>query len=117
MHSPCYIRSMTYAVPHSVNNLGSPVPQWRMTEGQPNNYIALLTRLHPQLFNVVITTTVNMSPKHANTPTPATANTGHITKPAPLENSYTSDPSLRRILECTPSPLFLFMSSYSGKAN
>ncbi|KAL4919264.1 hypothetical protein BDW62DRAFT_217105 [Aspergillus aurantiobrunneus] len=30
---------------------------------------------------------------------PATANTGHITKPAPLQNTYTSDPSLRRILE------------------
>lgn len=32
---------MTYAVPHSVDNLGSPVPQWRMTEGQLN-YIVLL---------------------------------------------------------------------------
>ncbi|OJJ55024.1 hypothetical protein ASPSYDRAFT_158720 [Aspergillus sydowii CBS 593.65] len=41
-----------------------------------------------------------MSPKSTdNTPTPATANTGHITKPAPLANSYTSDPSLRRILD------------------
>ncbi|KAI9371428.1 hypothetical protein BJX61DRAFT_548264 [Aspergillus egyptiacus] len=30
---------------------------------------------------------------------PATAITGHITRPAPLENSYTSDPSLRRLLE------------------
>ncbi|KAL4876493.1 hypothetical protein BJY04DRAFT_231527 [Aspergillus karnatakaensis] len=30
---------------------------------------------------------------------PATANTGHITRPAPLENTYTTDPSLRRLLE------------------
>ncbi|KAL5339995.1 hypothetical protein BJX70DRAFT_407718 [Aspergillus crustosus] len=30
---------------------------------------------------------------------PATATTGHVTKPAPLENTYTSDPSFRRILE------------------
>ncbi|KAL2867232.1 putative acyl-CoA dehydrogenase [Aspergillus lucknowensis] len=30
--------------------------------------------------------------------TPATANTGHITSPSPLPNTYTSDPSLRRVL-------------------
>ncbi|KAL3437021.1 hypothetical protein BDV09DRAFT_28385 [Aspergillus tetrazonus] len=30
---------------------------------------------------------------------PATANSGHITRPAPLGNTFTSDPSLRRILE------------------
>ncbi|KAL4975289.1 hypothetical protein BDW66DRAFT_167307 [Aspergillus desertorum] len=34
-----------------------------------------------------------------STPTPATANSGHITRPAPLGNTFTSDPSLRRILE------------------
>ncbi|KAL2824376.1 hypothetical protein BDW59DRAFT_162480 [Aspergillus cavernicola] len=32
-------------------------------------------------------------------PATATATTGHITKPLPLPNTYTSDPSLRRILE------------------
>ncbi|KAL4960739.1 putative acyl-CoA dehydrogenase [Aspergillus stella-maris] len=32
-------------------------------------------------------------------PTPATATTGHFTRPAPLENTYTSDPALKRILE------------------
>ncbi|KAL4927351.1 putative acyl-CoA dehydrogenase [Aspergillus undulatus] len=32
-------------------------------------------------------------------PNPATATTGHFTRPAPLENTYTSDPALRRILE------------------
>ncbi|KAL4742684.1 hypothetical protein BDV11DRAFT_6806 [Aspergillus similis] len=30
---------------------------------------------------------------------PATANSGHITRPAPLSNTFTSDPSLRRLLE------------------
>ncbi|KAL4992688.1 hypothetical protein BDW68DRAFT_193077 [Aspergillus falconensis] len=34
-----------------------------------------------------------------STPTPATANSGHITRPAPLSNTFTSDPSLRRIIE------------------
>ncbi|KAL5001026.1 hypothetical protein BDV10DRAFT_192509 [Aspergillus recurvatus] len=34
-----------------------------------------------------------------STTTPATANSGHITRPAPLSNTYTSDPSLQRILE------------------
>ncbi|KAJ0414588.1 hypothetical protein BJY00DRAFT_305488 [Aspergillus carlsbadensis] len=29
---------------------------------------------------------------------PATATTGHITRPPPLDNTYTSDPSLRRVL-------------------
>ncbi|KAL4945257.1 hypothetical protein BDV06DRAFT_231421 [Aspergillus oleicola] len=32
-------------------------------------------------------------------PSPATATTGHFTRPAPLENTYTSDPVLRRILD------------------
>ncbi|KAL4783302.1 hypothetical protein BJX76DRAFT_368547 [Aspergillus varians] len=40
-------------------------------------------------------------------PTPATANTGHITKPAPLPNTYTSDPSLRRILQWYLQPTHL----------
>ncbi|KAL3473251.1 hypothetical protein BJX99DRAFT_234136 [Aspergillus californicus] len=38
---------------------------------------------------------------------PATANTGHITKPAPLENTYTSDPSLRRLLQWYLPPTHL----------
>ncbi|RDW83667.1 putative acyl-CoA dehydrogenase [Aspergillus mulundensis] len=33
------------------------------------------------------------------TPTPATATSGHFTRPAPLNNTYTSDPSLKRLLE------------------
>ncbi|KAL4790664.1 hypothetical protein BDV19DRAFT_401879 [Aspergillus venezuelensis] len=32
-------------------------------------------------------------------PTPATATTGHFTRPAPLENTYSFDAALRRILE------------------
>lgn len=31
---------------------------------------------------------------------PATADSGYITQPGPLENTYTSDTSLRRALEC-----------------
>ncbi|KAL4865499.1 hypothetical protein BDV12DRAFT_174455 [Aspergillus spectabilis] len=38
---------------------------------------------------------------------PATATTGHITRPAPLENTYTSDPTLRRILEWYVPPRHL----------
>ncbi|KAL4803127.1 hypothetical protein BDV18DRAFT_43689 [Aspergillus unguis] len=32
-------------------------------------------------------------------PAPATATSGHFTKPLPLENTYTSDPALQRILQ------------------
>jgi hypothetical protein len=31
---------------------------------------------------------------------PATADTGYVTDPSPLENTYTSDPSLQRTLAC-----------------
>lgn len=35
-----------------------------------------------------------------SSPQPATADTGYITDPDPLENTYTSDPSLQRTLAC-----------------
>lgn len=36
----------------------------------------------------------------SSTPQPATADTGYITQPGPLENTYTSDIGLRRALGC-----------------
>ncbi|KAL3490507.1 hypothetical protein BJX62DRAFT_140673 [Aspergillus germanicus] len=38
---------------------------------------------------------------------PATATTGHITRLPPLDNTYTSDPSLRRVLGWYLSPTYL----------
>lgn len=37
-------------------------------------------------------------------PKPATANSGHFTRPEPLQNTYTSDGSLQRQLSCTLEP-------------
>lgn len=51
------------------------------------------------------------------TPKPATADSGYITEPNPLENTYTSDPSLQRTLECefAVSQLFkLFLIGLEG---
>jgi hypothetical protein len=45
--------------------------------------------------NVEVSHLAIMSPAQ-----PATADTGYITEPLPLENTYTSDPSLQRALSC-----------------
>jgi hypothetical protein len=48
---------------------------------------------------------------------PATADSGYITEPVPLENTYTSDPSLQRALSCEFQFLWLIeslLSSFQG---
>lgn len=47
-------------------------------------------------------------------PQPATAESGYITQPVPLENTYTTDTSLRRVVECKLEPLLMIKNLFES---